>query len=221
MSLGEYIKTPNTVGLWHLNGNSNDDSGNGNNGTDTAIVYGKQYGKFNEGAYFNGSNSDITFSNVAIDVTGFTIIAWRYILNSNAYRNIISKCTANKAHPFDIYVVKGTQDVQFYVGNGTDLGTGANLLGSNCVLFNKWQCWMFTLDSNKLASIYVDGKYIHSGFLNKVIANGTTPVRFGIRQDGFVKAYGYCDDTIIENKVWTFQDYQKYYTNALGRFSIL
>ena len=221
MSLGEYIKTPNTVGLWHLNGNSNDDSGNGNNGTDTAIVYGKQYGKFNEGAYFNGSNSDITFSNVYIDVTGFTIIAWRYLLDASAYRNIISKCTDNQAHPFDIYVVKGSQDVQFYVGNGVNPGVGNNVKGSNCVIFNKWQCWMFTLDSNKLASIYVDGKHVNSGTLNFTIVNGTTPVRLGIRQDGYVKANGSADEVIIENKVWTQQEIQKYYTNALGRFATL
>lgn len=223
MSLGEYLGAgaATTKLLLHLNGNSNDDSGNGNNGTDTAIVYGKQYGKFNEGALFNGSTSDITISNVDVDTTAFTIIIWRNLLNALAFRNIISKCTNNQAHPFDIYVVQNSRNVQFYLGNGTDGGSGSNLLGSNCVVFNKWQCWMFTLNSSKLASIYVDGKLVNSGIINKTIENGTTPVRLGIRQDGFVKAYGYADETIIENKVWTLQEYQKYYTTALGRFATI
>ncbi|MCL4405315.1 MAG: DUF2341 domain-containing protein [Patescibacteria group bacterium] len=51
------------VGNWHLDGNSQDSSGNGNNGTDTSVTYGTQYGKFGQGASFNGSNSLISLPN--------------------------------------------------------------------------------------------------------------------------------------------------------------
>ena len=37
-------------GYWMLNGNSNDYSGNGNNGIDTNIAYSQGYGLLNQGA---------------------------------------------------------------------------------------------------------------------------------------------------------------------------
>lgn len=49
--------------LYHLNGNSNDASGNGRNGTDANISYSLANGKFGQGAGFNGSSSKITIGN--------------------------------------------------------------------------------------------------------------------------------------------------------------
>jgi hypothetical protein len=223
MSLGEYLGagSATTKLLLHLNGNSDDGSGNGNHGSNVGINFGKQYGKFNEGAYFNGSNSDIS-SNVSIDVIGgFTIIMWRYVINSASFRNLLSKCTNNQAHPFDIYVVSGSATVQFYVGNGTDQGSGMNLTLSNVVEFNKWQCWAFTVDSSKKIKGFVNGRKVNELIVLKQIADGSNPVKLGIRDDGFVRMYGYADETIIENKVWTEEEVQKYYTNAVGRFGNL
>lgn len=53
MSLGELRSQTGLVGLWHLNGNSNDSSGNSNNGTDTNITYSQANGKFGQGAGFS------------------------------------------------------------------------------------------------------------------------------------------------------------------------
>ncbi|MCL4417657.1 MAG: DUF2341 domain-containing protein, partial [Actinobacteria bacterium] len=50
------------VGSWHMEGNSLDSSGNNNNGTDSNVTYGTAYGKYGQGASFNGSSSYINLS---------------------------------------------------------------------------------------------------------------------------------------------------------------
>lgn len=46
--------------MYRFNGNANDASGNGNNGTDVNVSYGQQYGRINGGASFNGTSSQVT-----------------------------------------------------------------------------------------------------------------------------------------------------------------
>lgn len=67
-----------TAGLWHLNGNSTDSSGNNNHGTDTAITYSQANGKFGQGAGFDGSTSkiDMGTSNTFNFTGDFTILMW-------------------------------------------------------------------------------------------------------------------------------------------------
>lgn len=72
----ELVATPNTKLLLHLNGNSTDASGNGNNWTDTNITYVN--GVFWQGALFNGSSSKITIPNATpLNLsTDFTVSMW-------------------------------------------------------------------------------------------------------------------------------------------------
>jgi len=60
----------NLKGYYRLNGNSNDSSPSGNNGTDTAITYSTSYGKFFQGGLFNGTTSRINF--------GADLAAWKF-----------------------------------------------------------------------------------------------------------------------------------------------
>lgn len=82
--IGEFIPTSGIVGLWHLNGNSTDSSGNGNNGTDTNVTYSLANGKFGQGAGFNGTTSKIVLANTAAlrPTSAFTIMAWAKVLSS-------------------------------------------------------------------------------------------------------------------------------------------
>lgn len=64
--LGEYLwaGSTTTMGLYHLNGNANDSSGNGNNGTATNITWVE--GKFWQCASFNGSSSNFRNNNITL-----------------------------------------------------------------------------------------------------------------------------------------------------------
>jgi hypothetical protein len=73
----EYTPNTNTVGLWHLNGNSTDASGHGNNGLDSNISYSS--GKFNTAAFAGSTGGYINSPLYALGVIGtgdFTMSFW-------------------------------------------------------------------------------------------------------------------------------------------------
>jgi len=70
----ELVATPNTKLLLHLNWNSTDASGNGNNWTDTNITYVN--GVFWQGANFNGSSYIRKAQSASLQVTNLTINLW-------------------------------------------------------------------------------------------------------------------------------------------------
>ena len=71
-----------------LNGNSFDTSGNGQNGSDTNITYIDDY------AYFNGTNSLISFSQFNFDI-GYTIAFTANIYLATVNRYYLSSITSN------------------------------------------------------------------------------------------------------------------------------
>jgi triacylglycerol esterase/lipase EstA (alpha/beta hydrolase family) len=66
---------PNLVSYWPFEGNSKDWKGS-NNGSDTSITYGTSYGRFGEGAYFDGSTSKINLPTPTLSGSAFTLSAW-------------------------------------------------------------------------------------------------------------------------------------------------
>ena len=56
-----YVPTNGLVGWWPFNGNANDESGNGNNGTvNGATLTSDRFGNANKAFNFNGINNHIT-----------------------------------------------------------------------------------------------------------------------------------------------------------------
>jgi len=86
--LGQLFAQQGCVGLWLLNGNSNDSSGGGFNGADTDITYSLANGKFGQGAGFNGSTSKIIISTAAgspMRQTAYlTYLVWAKLANGGA-----------------------------------------------------------------------------------------------------------------------------------------
>jgi len=78
-------------GYWRLNGNSNDASGNGNNGTDTNITYSQANGVLNGGAGFASDfNSRISFPSYNPSYITIACLFKSVISNSN-YKMIFQK----------------------------------------------------------------------------------------------------------------------------------
>ena len=56
-----YVPTNGLVGWWPFNGNANDESGNGNNGTvNGATLTSDRFGSINSAYSFNGINNNVT-----------------------------------------------------------------------------------------------------------------------------------------------------------------
>jgi hypothetical protein len=74
-----YVPTNGLVGYWSFNGNSNDQSGIGNNGTVTgAVLTSDRFGNVNSAYSFNGLNSYIELGNISglSQTNGISMSAW-------------------------------------------------------------------------------------------------------------------------------------------------
>ncbi len=92
-----YVPTNGLVGWWPFNGNANDESGNGNNGTvNGATLTADRFGNANKAYSFNGMNQNILCNPIA-NVQSLTISLWLLIQNNGGgqfiVQNNISNCT--------------------------------------------------------------------------------------------------------------------------------
>jgi len=107
--LGELKAQANLVALYHLQANSNDDSGNARNCTDVNITYGRVNGKFDQGALFNSTTSKMYAANNVLDLnsTNFTINAWvkPVTISESTARAIFSKNDTSGSGPGYIFLM--------------------------------------------------------------------------------------------------------------------
>ena len=222
MSFGEGISEGASVEklLLHLNGNSNDDSGNGYNGIDTNVIYSKSYGKFNEGARFAQSNSKITIAdNSALRFTNnFTVSLWFYTTNTDSGQHCYVSKSRVVAGDYTGWVINkyASQQIGFVIFKGGQELDALYIPLTN--LLGKWSL-IHCIKDNNVMKIYVDGELKVTGSCGNmiysihdlIIGNSTT-------------IYGFADANIdevrIRTRVVSAQEIKKEYTNALGRFGI-
>ncbi|MEC4049686.1 LamG-like jellyroll fold domain-containing protein [Flavobacterium sp. SUN046] len=78
--------TDNLLLYYPFNGNTNDTSGNGNNGTSYGVTYGPdRFGNANSAAYFNGTNNFVNFPNVASLKTSLPVSFSFWVKYANMY----------------------------------------------------------------------------------------------------------------------------------------
>jgi hypothetical protein len=85
-----YVPTNGLVGYWPFNGNANDESGNGNNGTTTGTFTNDRYSSPNSAIALSGSGQLITIPGAnSIDTDTFTLSFWTLANNYNIHNKII------------------------------------------------------------------------------------------------------------------------------------
>ncbi|PKP20381.1 MAG: hypothetical protein CVU04_04015 [Bacteroidetes bacterium HGW-Bacteroidetes-20] len=221
MSLGEAISEGSSVEkiLLHLNGNSNDDSGNGYNGVDTNVVYSKNYGKFNEGAQFAQSNSKITIAdNSALRFTNnFTVSFWMYTTDTTvADHSYIGKLrvVAGSYTGFIVHRYNPTKKIGFVIfKGGTQLD---DLYTTGDTYANAWYRIDCVKQDNSM-KIYINGMLNNSRTCGNM-QYSTEPLYIGY---GYTSAGADLDEVRIRTRALSAQEIQKEYTNSLGRFAIL
>ena len=168
-----YVPTSGLVGWWPFNGNANDESGSGNNGT----VYGgvsdtsDRFGNSNSAFYFNGINGYISIPSLNnLPYTPVTYSAWvivsSYFPNSfgHKFRTIIGRNTAfvceNGAIGFwaDNSVNGGLNDNTFQMWRGCGVSGGITNSDSIPVL-NTWIHIVYSQQADG------DWKWYHNGIL--------------------------------------------------------
>jgi len=115
-----------TAGLWHLNGNSTDSSGNNNNGTDTAITYSQANGKFGQGALFTAASSSkiLCADSASLDITGnLTFSTWANFTATGADYCIVSKYNHVTNQRAFALIFESTKLSLYISSNGTAVTT--------------------------------------------------------------------------------------------------
>lgn len=191
-------------GLWRLNGNSNDASGNGNDGVDTAITYSQANGRLNQGAGFNGSTSKIVKSSPVLPTIGgpLTINVWVKLNAAQSDRKIVNRWKDNSYN----WLVSDNNFIAIYAGvQGYYCGWG---------VLNSGKWYMLTgtytgANATSALKTYVNGVQVNSG-INWPYGSGTSvnTVVIGAGNASSETTFnnflnGAIDEVIIDNTAWS------------------
>jgi hypothetical protein len=163
-----YVPTNGLVGWWPFNGNANDESGNGNNGTVNGATLTQDRIGTNSSAYnFDGGDwIQINYSpNFEFGAGSFTLSSWSKKDGGNNFQHIITRILVNQF-----------PDVEYgfylrYQNTDLSMTTSSNQFGGNGGLttaglpgLNNWNhiVAVFNSDLEQL-SIYMNGTLILSG----------------------------------------------------------
>lgn len=213
--LGQYLGagSATTKLLLHLNGNSTDSSGNGNNGSDSNITYSQVNGKFGQGAGFNGVSSRINFpknSNTYL-YNNWTIIAW---VKRNV-TGINNSCIWQMGNCF-FYV----QQAGYYDGGG-DRYVVNSLFNQNDT--TNWHCYIWTKSSTTGQCFYQDGVLAGTQASTSNNSDGYYEVNmcFQGAPGANTSSNQNVDEFALLGGIMTPQQVAKYYTYTKGYYATL
>jgi hypothetical protein len=221
-----YVPTNGLVGWWPFNGNANDESGNGNNGTNIGGQFSTdRFGHLSNRLFFNGSSRvDVGNLNLGDTNYSYSYLNW-FKTNEAGYPNRTMITDYNSSNYddnkfacwhllFDGNVAR-TEIRNFPDGYGN---TSTNSLNDN-----QWHMIISVINRNtNLFSIYIDGIYNSSIQIpTSINLNENSFLRFGIHKwnNIFEPAkhwIGELDDIGIWNRALTDCEIKDLYNSQLG-----
>lgn len=214
--IGEWMPQANLVGLWHLNGNSTDSSGNNNHGTDTAITYSLANGKIAQGAGFNGTTSFISIPDTASTsfTTAITAMTWIKLDVTTSGRTIIAKPRSAGGYGFSFDVSTGK--LSLVLNNGT---TGYQLDGNTTMSTGTWYHAVCTWDGTT-GRVYLNGSQDNSSTTPfSSIADSAEAINIGRQNAGLAQYFdGAIDEVAIFSRALTAAEIRHWYAWSSGRY---
>lgn len=161
-----YVPTNGLVGWWPFNGNANDESGNGNNGTvNGATLTSDRFLNSNNAYSFDGVDDFIQIPNINLinGQNGISVSAWCQIIGYNGqicpdcYQYIVSKGSdANTGH-FGIKYSQNPNSFDFFISVNNFQTNGYIYSNSSYPIpQSSWHNLIMTYDNQNL-KVYVDG----------------------------------------------------------------
>ena len=179
-----YVPTNGLVGYWPFNGNANDESGNGNNGTvNGATLTTDRFGNANSAYSFNGTSNYIQVAHNSIfdfeTPNSITISSWiKTSMTTGAV--IVQKQSGVGATQNGVSC--GILDTNGYLHGVSKKTNGTQSLISHPASGfnnNNWHHFVYTFSAG-VAKIYLDGALLNSQTnTGSTIANSTTNLIFG------------------------------------------
>jgi hypothetical protein len=208
-----YVPTNGLVGWWPFNGNADDESGNGNNGTvNGATLSTDRFGNTNRAYYYNGTGDFIEVPNSnTIDVTGnqITIACWINFNNNlnDSFWKGISKGGWDNGVGYELVFRNNlSNDGGFVSLTSASGGIGHSPFNS---YQNQWTFLLASFDGIN-GRIYINGSLVQSSpqgpGISEFISSSNFPLYFGRREPanslaGFLN--GKLDDIGIWNRALT------------------
>ena len=240
-----YVPTNGLVGYWPFNGNANDESGNGNNGTvNGATLTTDRYGNANSAYYFDYYQDIVTPFNLISGTQSRTISFW--MKNSNGQKTITPIWYGgNSSQPqmgaaFNLLFNRNETLDQCGCWPEIQQGIGVS---ADWIYFlrqyntgdNQWHFYSFVLansgDSFSQVQIFVDGVLLASNEIFNYNGNASTTVNtvnnnplvfgrsmanLGYPSDTQMRApTEYLDDISIYNRALTPQEITNLYTSTV------
>ena len=196
-----YVPSNGLVGWWPFDGNANDESGNGNNGTvNGATLTTDRLGNVNAAYSFDGIDDYISFntSNLPYANSDRTISIWFLKQNNNSVWSHTALAYGSASQSNAIMISVGNNNLLTVQGWADDIGT-------NQSSSNMWENILFTISSG-VGNIYYNGNLLTT----QVISNWNTiqsvfycGTRCDLSNSFF---YGNIDDIGIWNRALTQQE---------------
>ncbi len=219
MSLGEHLGAGSgiTVGLYHLSGNSNDSSGNARHGTDTNISYALAYGKFGQGASFNGTSSKISLpSGVNLSaLSAYTIHAW--FKSSQATAGLFyGEGQSSTDVPYLQFGMAVGGVISF--AHRSDASVSSTITSLSAYNDSAWHLATAVKVASNSRILYVDSDLVGSNSTNLGVTT-VNQFNLGVLQRTTSVSWfnGNLDEVSFENVAWSQLQIKKYFTWALGR----
>jgi hypothetical protein len=202
-----YVPSNGLVGWWPFNGNANDESGNGNNGTVIgALLANDRNGAANKAYNFNGIDNYIDLGNPSAlgnNPSSYTQAGWAYFNDFNDTYVFISKRHDNSGSDWATPKTTANNTFIFYADDA--FYTNAPVAESNGLLINQWYHLTF-VKSSDIYSIYVNGLMVSSITDSHQMTGSTNNLIIGaqLAWPEFMK--GSLDDIGVWNRALTEQE---------------
>jgi hypothetical protein len=218
-----YVPTNGLVGWWPFNGNANDESGNGNNGTvNGAILISDRNGNTNSAYNFNSNFIEVS-SNSTLNNTNGTVNFWMLSSNSslimipikkNDYVNAENEQFSFAINHSNLFGLKYNSSCQSNLGWNSSGGNNSVLTDGN------WH--MVTAAFSTSINIYIDGIQISSVVAPQASAdNCDGDIQFGRGWSNFPQYFvGKLDDIGIWNRALTQEEITDLYNSCNKDISI-
>lgn len=212
-NIPSYVPKSGLVGWWPFNGNANDESGNGNNGTNSGAMLTKdRYGKINSAYSFNGLNNYIVTPRK--NLTNFSLSIWCNTNQLDQYTSLVDAYQEN----WEVYLKNFSPTFTAWISAP---GNYNENVSETSIKKNEWNHLVFTYSTSE-TKIYLNNSLI-SIFKNINITNSTNGnFYFGASISGNEQYFnGVLDDIAIYNRVLTSEEVNQLYGGCIKEIANL
>ena len=214
---------PDLVGLWHMNGDWTDASGNGNNGTPyNGVTFSASARVGSHAGSFDGVNDYVTVKSSAIiaNSSQSTIEAWVNPASFGSVRRIYSENSSGGA--VFVLSIESAGGAALSIWRTDISGNWVTVTSDTILQLNSWSHVVGTLDAGGM-KIYVNGVLVGTNTTNNLPSNGSiTEVVFGRLNNGGGVEYfsGLLDEAAVYSRALTAAEISKSYNAGLGRVAL-